>query len=265
MPNMPCGERQMSPWNAKKPRATGHPVPLARAGAEAPSTSAGGERVSKTSENRVKIQCDGVAVRDTAAWHGLIEEYVPVELTWLSRPLLQQRGDVSLTSAEGEQVVRELREAREMERLRMKAKTLLELYRNHGRHPRKLIMNLAYDSHSVNPLWEEAVDRWGEPAVELQGPTRVQEVLAYWDEAGGMPAATPPMPCSPRSDGGTSSLEASDVGDEVTDAAAGAGGQSACHPRVATSAWKGITFKFPTMGEYGGKPARVYWGRWKQE
>ena len=96
-----------------------------------------------------------------------------------------------------------------MERLRMKAKTLLELYRNHGRHPRKLIMNLAYDPCSVNPLWEETVDRWG-PAVELQGPTRVQEVLAYWDEAGDIPAVTPPMPCSPR-----------DVGDEVTDTAAG--------------------------------------------
>ena len=37
-------------------------------------------------------------------------------------------------------------------------------------------MNLAYDDFSVHPLWEEAVDRWGEPAVELQGPTRVQEV-----------------------------------------------------------------------------------------
>ena len=49
--------------------------------------------MSKTTENKVKIQCDGVAVRDTAAWHRLIEEYVPVELTWPSRPLLQQRGE----------------------------------------------------------------------------------------------------------------------------------------------------------------------------
>ena len=116
----------------------------------------GGERVSKTTENLVNIHCDGVAVGDTATWHRLIEEYVPVELTWLSRPLLQKRRedgeeqnyfDVSLgrgyTSAEGGQVARELREARGMERLRTKAKTLLELYRHHGRHPRKLIMNLA--------------------------------------------------------------------------------------------------------------------------
>ena len=74
-----------------------------------------GERVSRTTENLVKIQCDGVAVGDTATWHRLIEKFVPVETTWLSRPLLLQKGgsggeddtffDVSLgrnyTSAEG--------------------------------------------------------------------------------------------------------------------------------------------------------------------
>ena len=57
----------------------------------------------------------GVAVGDTATWHRLIEKFVPVETTWLSRPLLLQKGgsggeddtffDVSLgrnyTSAEG--------------------------------------------------------------------------------------------------------------------------------------------------------------------
>ena len=78
-------------------------------------------------------------------------------------------------------------------------------------------------------------------------------MLIYWDEAGDIPAVTPLIPISPRSDGGTSSLEASDVGDEKNDAAAVGGevnlGQSACHSRLATSAWEGIFFKLTTMGE----------------
>ena len=140
----------------------------------------------------------GVAVGDTATWHRLIEKFVPVETTWLSRPLLLQKGgsggeddtffDVSLgrnyTSAEGDQVARELREARDMDSLQTKAKALLELYRRRGRHPRKLIMNLAYDPFSAEPLWEEAVACWGEQAVELQGPHSDQTALAYWNEAG---------------------------------------------------------------------------------
>ena len=114
-----------------------------------PPPAQGGERVSRTTENLVKIQCDGVTVGDTATWHRLIEMFVPVETTWLSRPLLLQKGggggeddtffDVSLgrnyTRAEGDQVARELREAREMDSLQTKAKALLELYRRRGRHP----------------------------------------------------------------------------------------------------------------------------------
>ena len=128
-----------------------------------PPPAQGGERVSRTTENLVKIQCGGVAVGDTATWHRLIEKFVPVETTWLSRPLLLQKGegggeddtffDVSLgrnyTSAEGDQVARELREAREMDSLQTKARAVLELYRRRGRHPRKLIMNLAYDPFSA--------------------------------------------------------------------------------------------------------------------
>ena len=89
--------------------------------------------------------------------------------------------------------------------------------------------------------------------MELQGPTRVQEVLAYWDEVGDIPAVTPPS--SPRSDGGTSSREASDVGDDETDAAAVGGEGFTWGPRL----WEGIFFKLTTMGEYGCSP-HVYRG-----
>ena len=134
----------------------------------------------------------------------------------------------------------------------MKAKTLLELCRNHGRHPRKLIMNLAYDPCSVNPLWEEAVDRWGEPAVELQGPTRVQEVLAYWDEAGDIPAVTPPMPCSPR-----------DVGDEVTQQGEtwGTWGPERLSPQSGRG--RAPPSSSQRWGDMAANP-HVYGGRWKQ-
>ena len=54
-----------------------------------PPPAQGGERVSRTTENLVKIQCDGVAVGDTVTWHRLIEN-----LTWL-------RLGRNYTSAEG--------------------------------------------------------------------------------------------------------------------------------------------------------------------
>ena len=121
MPNMPCGKGKCLPGMRKNHVRQDTRCRLHGLEQRHPPPAQGGERVSKTTENKVKIQCDGVAVRDTAAWHRPIEEYVPAELTWLSRPLLQQRGedggqlsyfDVSLdrgyTSAEGDQVVIEL-------------------------------------------------------------------------------------------------------------------------------------------------------------
>ncbi|OLP89146.1 Kinesin-like protein Klp59C [Symbiodinium microadriaticum] len=46
--------------------------------------------------------------------------------------------------------------------IRDKARQLLRYYRINERHPQKLIMNLAYDEHSVDALLKEAKDRWGE-------------------------------------------------------------------------------------------------------
>ena len=60
---------------------------------------------------------------------------------------------------EGEQVQREIEEANTQKQVRQKARQLLQHYRTHGRHPQKLIMNLAYDVHSVDLLLEEAKDR----------------------------------------------------------------------------------------------------------
>ena len=126
-------------------------------------------------------------------------------------------------------------------------------------------MNLAYDPYSVEPLWEEAVDRWGEPAVGLQGLTRVQEVL-YWDEAGDI--VTPPMPSSPRSDGGTSSLEASDVGDDETDAAAVGGEVNLGASAPVTPDWprqrgRASSSSSQRWGSMAANP-HVCRGRWKQ-
>ena len=103
-----------------------------------------------------------------------------------------------------------------MDSLQTKAKALLELYRRRGRHPRKLIMNLAYDPFSAEPLWEEALARWGEQAVEPQGPHSHQTALAYWNEAGDIKAVTPPLPSSPRTDGGASSHSTSDEENNIT-------------------------------------------------
>ena len=136
-----------------------------------PPPAQGGERVSRTTENLVKIQCDGVAVGDTATWHRLIEKFVPVETTWLSRPLLLQKGEAGerttrfLTSAwvattPAQRGTRWLESCAKPETWTASGpKALLELYRRWGRHPRKLIMNLAYDPFSAEPLWEEAVAR----------------------------------------------------------------------------------------------------------
>ena len=94
MPYMPRGEGQVPSWNAKKnhvrqdSRCRLHGLEQRH-----PPPAQGGERVSRTTENLVKIQCDGVAVGDTATWHRLIEKFVPVETTWLSRPLLLQKGE----------------------------------------------------------------------------------------------------------------------------------------------------------------------------
>ena len=72
----------------------------------------------------------------------------------------------SHTTAARKQVKRELHEARECGGIRVNAKGLLEYYHSNFRHPRKQIMNLAKDIHSVTPLMEEAVDRWGNLATK---------------------------------------------------------------------------------------------------
>eukprot|EP00439_Symbiodinium_sp_Y106_P057303 s2038_g8.t1 len=71
-------------------------------------------------------------------------------------------------------------------------------------------MNLAYDPFSAEPLWEESVARWGEQAMELQGPHSNQTALAFWNVAGDIKAVTPPLPSSPRTDEGASSDSTSD-------------------------------------------------------
>ena len=245
-----------------------------------PPPAQGGERVSRTTENLVKIQCGGVAVGDTATWHRLIEKFVPVETTWLSRPLLLQKGegggeddtffDVSLgrnyTSAEGDQVARELREAREMDSLQTKARAVLELYRRRGRHPRKLIMNLAYDPFSAEPLWEEALARWGEQAVEPQGPHSHQTALAYWNEAGDIKAVTPPLPSSPRTDGGASSHSTSDEENNNTNVDTTAGDVNLGARAPVTPEWPRRRRNAASSSRIWGNMAadpHVYRGRWK--
>ncbi|CAE7322023.1 Catsper1, partial [Symbiodinium sp. KB8] len=136
----------------------------------------------------------------------LIDEFTDKHFTWITRPLLQTTDaegghtfyDTHLqrkyTKAEAEQVQRELGEAEAQKQIRQKARQLLRYYRINDRHPQKLIMNLAYDEHSVDALLEEARDRWGNtPEVggseeEDEEPT---DVLQFWHEWGDCPLKSP--------------------------------------------------------------------------
>ena len=61
MQDMPCGGRQMSPWNGEDARAARQPLPLPW-----PRTMKPSREFGKTTENLVKIRCDGVAIADDA-------------------------------------------------------------------------------------------------------------------------------------------------------------------------------------------------------
>ena len=240
-----------------------------------PPPAQGGERVSRTAENLVKIQCDGrseILRRGTASSRSLS----PWKPPGLVDPSYYKRGKrgggrhVSLgrnyTSAEEDQVARELREACDMDSLQTKAKALLELYRRRGRHPRKLIMNLAYDPFSAEPLWEEAVARWGEQAVELQGPHSDQTALAYWNEAGDIKAVAPPLPSSPRTDEGASSDSTSDEESNNTNVDTTAGDVNLGARAPVTPEWPRRRGNAASSSRIWGNMAadpHVYRGRWK--
>ena len=163
-------------------------------------------RVGITTENLVKLRCRGIQPHNGGAWRTLIDEFTDKHFTWITRPLLQTTDaegghtfyDTHLqrkyTKAEAEQVQRELGEAEAQKQIRQKARQLLRYYRINDRHPQKLIMNLAYDEHSVDALLEEARDRWGNtPEVggseeEDEEPT---DVLQFWHEWGDCPLKSP--------------------------------------------------------------------------
>ena len=72
--------------------------------------------------------------------------------------------------------------------IRDKARQLLRYYRINERHPQKLIMNLAYDEHSVDALLKEAKDRWGEIPEAGGSETEDEEppdLLQFWYLRGG--------------------------------------------------------------------------------
>ena len=138
----------------------------------------------------------------------LIDEFTERRFTWITRPLVQtttEEGELvyydtnlerPYTDAEGDQVKRELDEAITQRQIRYKARQLLRYYRLNDRHPQKLIMNLAYDEHSVDALLDEARDRWGE--IPDAGGSEMEDdepldVLEFWYLRGDVPPESPPL------------------------------------------------------------------------
>ena len=90
--------------------------------------------------------------------------------------------------------------------------------------------------------------------MELQGPQSDQTALAYWNEAGDIKAVTPPLPSSPRTDGGASSDSTSDEENNNTDVDTTAGD-------VNLGARAPVTPEWPRRRGNAASSSRI-WGTW---
>ncbi|CAE7633714.1 Catsper1 [Symbiodinium microadriaticum] len=198
----------------------------------------------------------GIQPHNGGAWRALIDEFTDKHFTWITRPLLRTTDaeggrtfyDTHLqrkyTKAEAEQVQRELGEAEAQKQIRQKARQLLRYYRINERHPQKLIMNLAYDEHSVDALLEEARDRWGNtPEVggseeEDEEPT---DVLQFWHEWGDCPLESPHL----------------DWGDDEDDLDSAAGGGLVPVPIAKTGERRKATFAAEQTSFRGNRPGQA--------